>query len=33
MRERLEQMTPEEQDRFRQGMRCGRGPVGRPVEP
>ena len=33
MRERLEQMTPEERDRFRQGMRCGRGPMGHPVEP
>jgi Ca2+/H+ antiporter, TMEM165/GDT1 family len=33
MRERWEQMTPEERERFRQGMRCGRGPMGRAVEP
>jgi hypothetical protein len=33
MKERWEQMTPEERDRFRQGMRCGRGPMDRPVEP
>ena len=33
LKERWEQMTPEERDRFRQGMRCGRGPMGRAVEP
>lgn len=33
MRERWEQMTPEERERFSQGMRCGRGPLGRAVEP
>jgi hypothetical protein len=33
MKERWEQMTPEERDRFRQGMRCGRGPMSHPVEP
>jgi hypothetical protein len=33
MKERWEKMTPEERDRFRQGMRCGRGPMDRPVEP
>jgi hypothetical protein len=32
MRERWEQMTPEERDRFSQGMRCGRRPFGRPVQ-
>ncbi len=26
MRERWEQMTPEEREKFRQGMRCGRKP-------
>jgi hypothetical protein len=31
MRERWEQMTPEERERFRQGMRCG--PIGKTVEP
>ena len=29
MRERWEKMTPEERERFRQGMRCG---PGRPIE-
>jgi len=33
MRERWAQMSPEERERFRQGMRCGRGPFGRAVEP
>lgn len=33
MKQRLEQMSPEERERFRQGMRCGRRPVDRPVEP
>jgi len=32
MRERWEQMTPEERDRFSQGMRCGRRPFGRPAQ-
>ncbi|HEY0161793.1 MAG TPA: hypothetical protein VGB69_03880 [Edaphobacter sp.] len=31
MRERWEKMTPEERERFREGMRCG--PFGRAVEP
>jgi hypothetical protein len=33
MRERWEKMSPEERERFRQGMRCGRRPFNRPVEP
>ena len=33
MKERWEGMTPEERERFRQGMRCGRGPFATPVEP
>jgi len=33
MRERWAQMSPEERERFRQGMRCGRRPFDRPVEP
>lgn len=33
MRERWEQMSPEERERFRQGMRCGRKPSAYPVEP
>jgi hypothetical protein len=33
MRERWEQMTPEERERFRQGVRCGRGPISKTVEP
>jgi hypothetical protein len=32
-RERWEQMSPEEREQFRQGIRCGRRPFGRPVEP
>ena len=32
-RERWEQMSPEERERFRQGMRCDRRPFGRPIEP
>lgn len=31
--ERWEQMSPEERERFRQGMRCDRRPFGRPIEP
>ena len=31
MRERWEQMTPEERERFRQGMGCGPGRIGRRV--
>jgi hypothetical protein len=33
MRDRFEQMSPEERERFREGMRCGRRPFNRPVEP
>lgn len=33
MRERVEQMSPEERERFREGMRCGRRQFNRPVEP
>jgi len=33
MRERWAQMTPEERERFSQGIRCGREPFGRAVEP
>jgi len=33
MKERWEQMTPEERDKFRKGMRCNRGPFGSPAEP
>jgi len=33
MKARWEGMTPEERERFRQGMRCGRGPFAAPVEP
>jgi Ca2+/H+ antiporter, TMEM165/GDT1 family len=33
LRERWEHMTPEGRERFRQGMRCGRGPLGGIVEP
>jgi hypothetical protein len=33
MRERWEAMTPEERERFRQGMRCGRRPFAAPAEP
>jgi len=32
MRERWEKMTPEEREKFRDGMRCGRRPFGRPVQ-
>jgi Ca2+/H+ antiporter, TMEM165/GDT1 family len=32
MRQRWESMSPEERERFRQGMRC-RGPFNRPTEP
>ena len=30
MRERWEHMTPEEREKFREGMRCGRRPVATP---
>ena len=33
MKDRWEQMTPEEREKFRQGMRCGRAPFASPVEP
>jgi len=33
MRERWEQMSPDEREKFREGMRCGRRPFGRPVQP
>lgn len=33
MKQRLEEMTPEQREQFREGMRCGRRPFGRPVEP
>ncbi len=33
MKERWEHMTPEERERFRTGMRCGREPFVAPVEP
>ena len=33
MRERFEQMTPEEREKFRKGMRCGRNPFASPAEP
>ena len=33
MRERWEGMTPEERERFRQGMRCGRRPFAASAEP
>ena len=29
---RWEKMTPEEREKFRDGMRCGRRPFGRPVQ-
>jgi hypothetical protein len=32
MKERLEHMTPEEREKFRRGMRCGRGPFAANVE-
>jgi hypothetical protein len=33
MKERWEQMTPEQRAQFRSGMRCGRGPFAAPAEP
>jgi hypothetical protein len=33
MKERWEQMTPEEREKFRTGMRCGRAPFTSSVEP
>jgi hypothetical protein len=33
MRERWEKMSPEERERFREGMRCDRRPFGRPAQP
>jgi hypothetical protein len=33
MRERWENMTPEDQEKFRKGMHCHRGPFAAPVEP
>lgn len=33
MKDRWEQMTPEEREKFRSGMRCGRSPFGSPAEP
>jgi hypothetical protein len=33
MKERWEQMTPEDREKFRNGMRCGRAPFARPAEP
>jgi hypothetical protein len=33
MKERWEHMTPEERDRFRTAMRCGRGPFATPDAP
>jgi hypothetical protein len=33
MKDRWEHMTPEEREKFRNGMRCGRGPFASPVEP
>ncbi len=33
MKERWEQMTPEEREKFRKGMRCGRAPFASTVEP
>ena len=33
MKERWESMTPEEREKFREGMRCGRGPVATPTSP
>ena len=32
MKERMEQMTPEQREHFRRGMRCHRGPFASPVE-
>ncbi len=33
MKNRWEQMTPEEREKFRKGMRCGRAPFASSVEP
>jgi hypothetical protein len=33
MKDRWEHMTPEDREKFRNGMRCGRGPFASPVEP
>jgi hypothetical protein len=33
MKDRWEQMTPDEREKFRQGMRCGRSPFASTVEP
>jgi hypothetical protein len=33
MKDRWEQMTPEEREKFRKGMSCGRGPFAPPVGP
>jgi len=33
MKERWEQMTPEQREQFRKGMRCHRGPFAPPAEP
>lgn len=33
MTERWEHMTPEDREKFRKGMRCGRAPFASPVEP
>ncbi len=33
MKERMGQMTPEERDQFRRGMRCNRGPFAQSAEP
>jgi hypothetical protein len=33
MKDRWEHMTPEEREKFRNGMRCGRGPFASTVEP
>lgn len=32
MKERWEQMTPEEREQFRRGMRCGRNPFAAPID-
>lgn len=33
MKDRWENMTPEDREKFRNGMRCRRGPFAQPVEP
>ncbi len=33
MRERMDQMTPEQREQLRRGMRCGRNPFATPAEP